>query len=198
MGLLEAICVTYLRRILLPDGVTVDQIVDSIRAMKIEIVREACTMGMLLAVAWLAAARAGARTAMFFLMFGIWDIVYYVGLRGFAGWPSSVFEWDCLFLIPVPWFGPVLAPVLISLYFMSACTLYLVRENQGRALRLNRVVLASQASGFSMWYWTFVKDSKLIESDGYEAASFGWGFFAAGGVICLLGLWWALRCGRSR
>ena len=31
-----------------------------------------------------------------------------------AGWPRSLLDWDVLFLIPLPWWGPVLAPALIA------------------------------------------------------------------------------------
>jgi hypothetical protein len=44
-------------------------------------------------------------------VFGIWDLFYYVWLKVCLGWPSSLLTWDVLFLIPVPWVGPVLAPV---------------------------------------------------------------------------------------
>ncbi len=30
------------------------------------------------------------------------------------GWPHSLFDWDILFLLPLPWWGPVLAPVMIA------------------------------------------------------------------------------------
>lgn len=52
--------------------------------------------------------------------FGVWDILYYAGLKALAGWPASWFTWDCLFLIPKPWYGLVLAPVLISAAFLVA------------------------------------------------------------------------------
>ena len=32
-------------------------------------------------------------------IFGIWDISYYGALWLFEGWPSSVFDWDLLFLL---------------------------------------------------------------------------------------------------
>ena len=30
---------------------------------------------------------------------------------GAAGWPETVLDWDILFLLPLPWWGPVIAPV---------------------------------------------------------------------------------------
>ena len=49
------------------------------------------------------------------LAFGAWDIFYYVFLRLISGWPRTLLDWDILFLLPLPWWGPVIAPVSIAL-----------------------------------------------------------------------------------
>ena len=54
------------------------------------------------------------------ISFGVWDIFYYVFLRLLIGWPESLATWDLLFLVPVPWIGPVIAPVLVSLSMILA------------------------------------------------------------------------------
>src|SRR5690242_9759131 len=79
-----------------------------------ELVREFATLAMLVAVGWLAGATWRSRAAYAFVAFGIWDIFYYVFLRVMTGRPESVFDWDILFLIPLPWWGPVWAPVSIA------------------------------------------------------------------------------------
>ena len=50
------------------------------------------------------------------MLFGIWDIVYYVGLVAMVGWPTSLGAMDMLFLIPAHrwWYQPVWVPVSIS------------------------------------------------------------------------------------
>ena len=48
--------------------------------------------------------------------FGVWDICYYLFLKIMCDWPKSLFDWDILFLIPLPWWAPVIAPVSIALY----------------------------------------------------------------------------------
>jgi len=189
MGFLEAICVIYLRGKLFSGGTDTQEIVAALGRFGIEHVREACTIVMLLTVAWLAAPRFWTRTAMFFLMFGIWDITYYLGLRVFSGWPGSILEWDCLFLIPVPWFSPVLAPVLISVYMVVSCILLILREASGSSLRMTWPVLALVGSGFVLWYWSFVEDSDTIMASGYPGVEYSWPlflggiFFAVSGVI---------------
>jgi hypothetical protein len=196
MGLLEAICVVYLRRLIVPAGADPTLPPIPLGSFHIEHTREACTMVMLLAVAWMTASNWRSRTAHFFFMFGVWDIMYYVGLKWFAHWPASWLQWDCLFLIPKPWYGPVLAPVLISAYFMMGCCLVLARENSGTKGPLSLPALALQLPGFLVWYWSFVKDSDLIQAHGYDGISYSWLLFAAGLIIAGLGLWFAMRMSR--
>ncbi len=79
-----------------------------------EVVREAATLIMLAAVGWLAGRDWRTRFGYFLVAFGVWDIFYYLFLKPLTGWPNSLLDWDVLFLIPLPWWGPVLAPVLIA------------------------------------------------------------------------------------
>jgi len=80
----------------------------------VELVRELATMVMLFTVGMLAGKTWKARWGYAALAFGIWDIFYYAFLKVMYGWPHSLLDWDILFLIPLPWWGPVLAPVLIA------------------------------------------------------------------------------------
>src|SRR6266850_628445 len=50
----------------------------------------------------------GTRFAYTFVAFGVWDIFYYVFLKLLTPWPRSLLDWDVLFLVPLPWWGPVL------------------------------------------------------------------------------------------
>ncbi len=47
-------------------------------------------------------------------------------------WPHSLLDWDVLFLLPLPWWGPVLAPVLISLLMISWGTLATQGQSEKR------------------------------------------------------------------
>jgi hypothetical protein len=193
MGLLEAICVIYLRQLILPAAGGNGAVLPPLGRFPVEHIREACTLIMLLTMAWMAAFNWRSGLAFFFFMFGVWDIVYYAGLKWLAQWPSSWTEWDCLFLIPRPWFGPVLAPVLVSGYFVLAGGLLAVREGAGASLRLSAPVLASQLLGLGLWYWSFVKDSDRIQAQGYAGVSYSWPLLTAGLISALLGLWLAAR-----
>jgi len=84
-----------------------------------ELVREAATLVMLLAVGVLAGKTWRTRLGYAALAFGVWDIFYYVFLKALCGWPHSLLDWDILFLLPLPWWGPVLAPVSIALLMIA-------------------------------------------------------------------------------
>jgi hypothetical protein len=100
---------------------------DQQRILAIELGREAATLLMLAGVAAAAASNPGQWAAAFVIAFGVWDIAFYAFLKLLLDWPASVFTWDILFLIPVPWVGPVLAPVLVSMAMIAAGTWHLRR-----------------------------------------------------------------------
>ena len=91
-------------------------------ALWTELGRELATMIMLAAVALLVARNFRQWLAGFMIAFGVWDIFYYVFLKLLIDWPASLLTWDILFLIPVPWVGPVIAPVLIAVSMIAART----------------------------------------------------------------------------
>jgi hypothetical protein len=81
----------------------------------VEVAREAATLIMLASVAW---AASGSRTLWlpaFAIVFGTWDLFFYVFLKVLLHWPASLMTWDILFLIPVPWAAPVLAPSIVAI-----------------------------------------------------------------------------------
>jgi hypothetical protein len=82
--------------------------------LRIEVIREAATMIMLVGVALLAGRSLPNRCAMFLWCFAIWDIAYYAGLWATVRWPYSLLAPDVLFLIPVPWIAQVWFPILVS------------------------------------------------------------------------------------
>jgi hypothetical protein len=85
-----------------------------------ELIREVATMVMLFTVGWLAGRTWRARFGYMLVAFGLWDIFYYVFLHAIVGWPPSLLTWDVLFLVPLPWWGPVLAPVLVAILLVVA------------------------------------------------------------------------------
>jgi uncharacterized membrane protein YdcZ (DUF606 family) len=68
-------------------------------------------------------------------IFAVWDIFYYVWLKVLLGWPASVLDWDVFFLIPLPWAGPILAPILVSIAMLVFAALILYRDFIGKPIK---------------------------------------------------------------
>ena len=120
----EAAAVTYLRVHLgrvVPYQTNPLPIANSLG--EIELAREAATLIILLTMGWLAGRDTRTRFAYTALAFGVWDILYYAFLWIHLGWPRTLTDWDVLFLLPLPWWGPVLAPMLIAALMFFAGTL---------------------------------------------------------------------------
>jgi hypothetical protein len=81
---------------------------------RVETIREAATLIMLVAIAVVAAETWRRRVAAFFIAFAVWDLTYYLFLRVLDGWPASLMDRDVFFFIPVTWVGPVLTAVVLS------------------------------------------------------------------------------------
>ncbi len=124
MAWVEGACVHYLRVLVdRVDPYQANPLPMSGRLGPVELVREAATLVMIAAVGWLAGRTRTTRLGYAAVAFGTWDIFYYVFLRLIDGWPRSVLDWDVLFLLPLPWWGPGLAPVCIALLLVVGGTL---------------------------------------------------------------------------
>jgi hypothetical protein len=115
MAFLESAVVIYLREIYYKEGFNFPLKPLPFPIARVEILREAATIFMLIAIGYLSGKTKLQRFAYFIFAFAVWDIFYYLFLYIFLGWPQSLFTWDILFLIPLPWVGPVWAPCLLSL-----------------------------------------------------------------------------------
>ena len=146
-----------------------------------ELIREAATLMMLFAVGWLAGNTTRKRLGYSLIAFGIWDIFYYVFLLVICGWPKSLFDWDVLFLIPLPWWGPVLAPTLIAVLMVIWGTTVTQRQKSERNLRRYSSTLCFL--GVTLALYTFMKDSIGVLPNGEKAlremlpSQFAWGLF---------------------
>jgi len=126
MGILEAIVVVYLRQIYYPGGFDSPLTFISPEMVFVEWLREIATIIMLVAIGIIAGKNNLQRFFYFLYCFAIWDIFYYAGLKLILDWPPSFLTWDILFLIPVPWVSPVLAPIIcsITIILFSGCIIY--------------------------------------------------------------------------
>jgi hypothetical protein len=149
------------------------------KTLFVEIGREAATMLMLAAIALAVAGNARQWAAAFAIAFGVWDIVFYIGLKLLLGWPASLFTWDILFLIPVPWVGPVMAPVVVSVAMIAAGIWCLWRESTGRPLRIGFRNTAGVLMGAFVIVLSFTLDYRNIMAGGMPHP-FHWGVFGLG------------------
>ncbi|MDZ4278772.1 MAG: hypothetical protein U1B78_06510 [Dehalococcoidia bacterium] len=204
MAYVEAAVVAYLRELHGIDDLVRDLPSAADRFTAIEIGREAATVLMLLAVGWIAGRRLQDRVGYFVFAFGLWDIAYYFWLAVFAGFPDSPLDWDVLFLIPLPWWGPVLAPALIAGVMCVGGAAAVLGADRGVAWRLSWTNAAVAAAGITVVLYTFMADALGALPDGTEAvrhvrpSDFQWPLFVMGFVVMS---WAGLRVtwpGRSR
>jgi len=165
----------------------------------VELVREFSTLVMLFAVGIFAGRTWRARLGYFAIGFGVWDIFYYVFLKIICGWPHSFLDWDILFLVPLPWWGPVLAPVLIALLLICWGTLASQSEPKPAPTRSNRRVWVLSVTGIALALYTFMADTLAAAPRGLDAVcdvfpeKFNWALFCAAWLLLaapLLQLLW--------
>lgn len=165
MGFLEAIVVVYLRQIYYPEGFDFPLKMMSPEIITVEWIREFATLVMLAAVGIISGKNNLQKLLYFLYSFAVWDIFYYVALKLLLGWPASLLTWDILFLIPVTWLGPVLAPVICSLtMILMAAVLIPLQEKRTSFRTLIYDWLLIFLGAFIILY-TFISDySSLLIS----------------------------------
>jgi len=184
MAAVESAVVVYLRA--LHSGVAPASVLQYAlppRLLLIEAGREVATVVMILAVAALAARTAREAFLYFALSFGVWDIFYYVWLWVFIGWPPSLFSWDILFLIPVPWLGPVIAPLTVSLCLVIGSLWLLARP----AFVVPRLAWGLSILGAVLVVLSFTVDYRYALAR-IDPPRFRWELFGAGIVVAIGGM----------
>jgi hypothetical protein len=149
----------------------------------IEVGREVATLLMLGTVGWLAGKTFRGRAGYALVAFGIWDIFYYIFLVPMSSWPASLLDWDVLFLIPLPWWGPVLAPVLISLLLILGGGLAAWNETLPQPKWPHAWAWALNLLGVGLALYTFMEEAIRALPAGEEAVrqalpvTFNWPIF---------------------
>ncbi len=187
MAFVESAVVVYLRAIYYPSGFSFPITIIPDRMAGIEVGREAATLLMLLAVSVLAGSDRWERFLCFCLAFGVWDIFYYVWLRVFIGWPTSLLTWDILFLIPVPWIGPVVAPLTVSIGLIGGSLWLLRLKTRGVRLRFSGWHWALAIAGGMLVLASFTLDWRLTLQGEYPPP-FRWWLFGLGAAAGLAAL----------
>lgn len=161
---------------------------DNSRRLAIQIGREAATMAMLAGIALACGRTFYESVAAFAIAFGVWDIAFYGFLRLMIHWPASFSTWDILFLIPLPWIGPVWAPVLVATT-MIVCGSIALRNG---GLSIPGHSWLGIVAGAGVIILAFVWDFRNIAAGGLPN-HFNWPLFFAGEAIGVFAFTAALR-----
>jgi hypothetical protein len=149
----------------------------------VELWREAATLVMIAALGVLAGRTWRVRAGYAALAFGAWDIFYYLFLRLISGWPRTLLDWDVLFLLPLPWWGPVLAPVSIALVMIVWGTLVTQSGDDAPDARWTFLTAALAGVGIVLALALFMIDAWRALPDGRNAVlevlptTFNWPLF---------------------
>jgi len=209
MAFIESSVVIYLRALFYPEGFSFPLVDIGNHLALTELLREFATLIMLISIGFLAGKTKPQRFAFFIFSFAVWDIFYYVFLKMLLNWPSSLLEWDLLFLIPVAWVGPVIAPVICAflMIILSIGIIYKEQKHETAKIKLTEWLLLIAGSltvifSFIMDYLAFLNQyysvgeilsfrwlphaGKLTES--YIPQSFNWYVFLAGIALISTGI----------
>ena len=178
-GYMEAAVVVYLRAVYYPEGFAFPLKLISGTLLWTEVGREAATLIIMAATVILAFERLQSRMAAFAVLFGVWDIFYYLFLKLLLGWPQGVATWDVLFLIPAPWVGPVWAPAAVSVAFIAAGTAVLVRNQGGAYPYFGKGFAAAETAAGVMIVLSFLLAGRSVMATGMPEV-FAWPLYAAG------------------
>lgn len=209
MGFFEAIIVIYLRELYYPEGFEFPLKLIEPRIFSFELLRELATMVMLICIGLLAGKTILQQFGFFLFAFAVWDIFYYAGLKLLIGWPDSLLTWDILFLIPITWVGPVLAPVICSISMIYMAMLIFAGETASKQFRPASYEWLIIISGAIIIFISFIWDyTNLLVKGGYlnELSSlitnedfindltsyipkyFRWGIFLIGEAVIIVAL----------
>jgi len=200
MAYLESAVVVYLRRVYGINEIENALAVFDRQISIIEMERELAIMVMLLAAAWMAGRNWQSRIGFFMFAFGVWDILYYLWLKVFIGWPVTLLNNDLLFLLPLPWWGPVLAPALIALIMAIAGAGLVNLDEKEKPAQLGILDWSLLVLGSLVLLYTFMADAiQKMPADMESLAlvqpgPFKWTVYLCGILVYIFVLW---RCARK-
>ena len=203
MAYLESAVVVYLRRVYGIGDLILQVPPFDPQIAAIELGRELATLVMLLSVGWIAASHLQSRIGFAVISFGIWDVFYYVWLRVMIGWPQSLLDPDLLFLIPLPWWGPVLSPVLIALLMVAGGVVAVIKDHQGIELHPRGYEWLCLILGVLIMLYAFMADAlRAFPADAVtlsllRPSAFLWQVYLPGLALTVFFVWRLSRQAKS-
>ncbi len=159
MAFIESAVVVYLRLHYYPNGFSFPLVLVDQKVFFTEFVREAATVVMLLCVSVMNGRNFWQKFSYFIFAFGVWDIFYYIWLKVLLHWPATLFDWDIFFLIPLPWIGPVIAPLLISMLMIISGIMILQLEHRTKQFHPRSISYITCIVGVGIILFTFMRDT---------------------------------------
>jgi hypothetical protein len=187
---IEAAVVIYLRQIFYPAGFTfpLTNFPGTAlwqRLFLTETGREIATIVIIFTSSWLFGKSLKQRIAFFLVIFAFWDIFFYVWLKIFLNWPASLMDWDILFLIPMIWAGPVLAPLLISFALILFAMLMLFSSSYAKPIKLTHLDwFGFIFAGLAVVVSFCIAGLHITESN--FSSFFSWPLFALGCILAIV------------
>ncbi len=220
MAFLESAVVVYLRKLFYPQGFNfpLKGFIEP-TILGIEWIREFATIIMLITIGLLAGKKVYEKFAYFIYAFAVWDIFYYVFLKLLLNWPHSLLTWDLLFLIPWPWAGPVLAPILCSILMIITSILIINLEDSNINIKMNAKELSMVILGILLVLFTWLYDyGKIIIVENfledfltltnneqfnqvitsYSPVYYNWPVFLVGFIISSIGIYLFYKRNKKR
>lgn len=189
MGFLEAAVVVYLRALYYPEGFCFPLKNIPIDIFLVEIGREMSTIVMLAFIGSIAGKTLLEKFCYFLYSFGIWDIFYYVWLKLISNWPPSPMTWDLLFLVPVPWVAPVLAPLIVASTMTIVAAVIIFLQERGVYFKISKLDLALGTIAALLIFVSFMLDFPRMAAQQLPV-KYHWELLISGEFI---GLFVALR-----
>lgn len=200
MGFMESAVVVYLRALYYPAGFIFPLVPLDHHILLTELLREAATLIMLITIAMVSGKNGTQKFVFFLFCFAVWDIFYYVFLWLLIGWPSTLLEWDILFLLPVPWIGPVLAPCLLSLTMIIYTFTVVWLQEKGHRVTFRLAEWLLMVAGSLVVIFSFTSDyfsiilskqsstpaNSMMESlMNFVPSTYNWLVFIAGEILLI-------------
>jgi hypothetical protein len=203
MGFLETAVVIYLRKLYYPHGFSFPLAPVHNDIAVVELWRELATLFMLISIGILTGRNKAEKFAYFLYSFAVWDICYYVFLWVFINWPGSLMTWDILFLLPVPWVGPVITPCIIAvtmIFFALTVIRFTgyqipvsMKAKERWLLWLGALIVIvsftmdyAQTKGATLWRNIASGNSLSTDLVDYVPHAFNWWVFSLGELMILL------------
>ncbi len=209
MGYMETAVVVYLREMYYPGGFGFPLKPIGYSIAVTEIIREAATIIMLAGAGILTGRTLTEKFGNFVYSFAVWDIFYYVFLKLLLSWPDSLMSWDLLFLIPVPWVGPVICPLLnsLSMILLAVTISFFTDKDLTVKLKMKEWVMLISGSvivivSYTLDYSSYIlskfsvtelldelnRDIILSYASKYVPVHFDWWIYIIGELLILSGI----------